>query len=149
MAFLRHQTVDGSIPGILYMPCGAITPKVGMALKVASGNLAIASGADKDPNTSNNGFNFQFGRWNVVVWPYLNQYITAGTSPWIVMSSGYNKEYGGAVWLDRVNLEVRSRIDEGNDANVWQGYARFTAGFNDWRFAAVGGVSTGTQLIGE
>ena len=46
MAFLRHQTVDGSIPGILYMPCGAITPKVGMALKVASGNLAIASGAD-------------------------------------------------------------------------------------------------------
>lgn len=46
MAFLRHQTVDGSIPGILYMPCGAIIPKVGMALKVASGNLAIASGAD-------------------------------------------------------------------------------------------------------
>lgn len=46
MAFLRHQTVDGSIPGILYMSCGAITPKVGMALKVTSGNLAIASGAD-------------------------------------------------------------------------------------------------------
>lgn len=110
-------------------------------------DVFAAIGADKDPNTSNNGFNFQFGRWNVIVWPYLNQYITAGTSPWIVLSSGYNKEYGGAVWLDRVNLEVRSRIDEGNDANVWQGYARFTAGFNDWRFAAVGGVSTGTQLI--
>ena len=46
MAFLRHQTVDGSIPGIVYMPCSAITPKVGMALKVTSGNLAIATGAD-------------------------------------------------------------------------------------------------------
>ena len=110
-------------------------------------DVFAAIGADKDPDTSNNGFNWQFGRWNVVVWPYLNQFITDGTAPWILMDSAYNKAYGGAVWLDRVNLEVRSRLDDGNDANVWQGYARFTAGFNDWRFAAVGGVSTGTQLI--
>ena len=43
---------------------------------------------------------------------------------------------------------MRSRIDEGNDANVWQGYARFTAGFNDWRFAACGGVTGGDKLLG-
>jgi len=36
----------------------------------------------------------------------------------------------------------------GNDANVWQGYARFIAGFNDWRFAAVGGLAGGNTLIG-
>ena len=108
-----------------------------------------AIGADRDPDTSNNGFNYQFGRWNVIVWPYLNQYITAGTSPWILLDSRYNNEYGGAVWLDRTSLEVRSRIDEGNDANVWSGYARFIAGFNDWRFAAAGGISGGTELIGD
>lgn len=34
-----------------------------------------------------------------------------------------------------------------HDANVWKGYARFTGGFADWRFAAVGGVSGGTQLV--
>lgn len=112
-------------------------------------DVFAAIGADKDPNTSNNGFNFQFGRWNVIVWPYLNQFITSGTMPWVLMSSGYNTEYGGGIWLDRTNLEVKSRIDDGNDANVWQGYARFTAGFNDWRFAAVGGVSGGTQLVSE
>ena len=106
-----------------------------------------AIGADKDPETSNNGFNYEYGRWNVIIWPYLNQYITAGTSPWVLLDSRYNNEYAGAVWLDRKTLEVKSHIDDNNDANVWSGYARFTAGFNDWRFAAVGGVTGGTDLI--
>ena len=57
-----------------------------------------------------------------------------------------DEEYGSAVWLDRVQLEVRSEL-AGNDANVWKGYARFTGGFNDWRGYAVGGVSGGTQLV--
>lgn len=110
-------------------------------------DVFAAIGADKDPNTANNGFNYQYGRWNVIVWPYLNQYLEDGAAPWILLDSKYNQEYGGAVWLDRTPLEVRSRIDEGNDANVWQGYARFIAGFNDWRFAAVGGVTGGSALL--
>lgn len=109
-------------------------------------SVFAAIGADKDPSTANNGFNYNFGRWNVIVWPYLNQFITAGTKPWVLMDRSYNEEYGGAVWLDRVKLEVRSEV-AGNDANVWKGYARFTAGFNDWRAYAVGGVTGGTQMI--
>ena len=103
-------------------------------------------GADESPETANNGFNYQFGRWNVIVWPYLNQFITSGTAPWILMDSRYNKDYGSAIWLDRVKLEVKSKIAE-NDANVWKGYARFTAGFNDWRAFAVGGIAGATALI--
>lgn len=113
------------------------------ALKKA---VFAAIGADKDPETANNGFNFNFGRWTVIVWQYLNQFITSGTAPWVLLDSKYNQECAGAPWLDRVKLEVRSEIAS-NDANEWKGYARFTAGFNDWRFAAVGGVSGGTQLI--
>lgn len=105
-----------------------------------------AIGADKDPNTSNNGFNYQFGRWNVIVWQYLNQFVTAGTKPWILMDSKYSEENGGAVWLNRVPLEVKSWIDNNNDNNVWNGYSRFVAGFADWRFAAVGGAAGGTEL---
>lgn len=45
MAFLIHSTDDGYIPSFEYLPCGAITPKVGMALTQTGGNLAIASGA--------------------------------------------------------------------------------------------------------
>ena len=107
-----------------------------------------AIGADKEPTTANNGFNYQFGRWNIIVWPYLNKYIdlTGTAIPWVLMDSRYNKDYGSLIWLDRVNLEVRSTLDENTDANVWRGYARFTAGFNDWRAIAVAGVDSASPL---
>ena len=113
------------------------------ALKKA---VFAAIGADKDPETANNGFNYQFGRWNVVIWNYLNEFIASGTTPWLLMDSRYNKEYGTLIWLDRVNLAIRSTIDENTDANVWRGRARFTAGFHDWRGIACAGVSGATDL---
>ena len=109
-------------------------------------DVFAAIGADKDPVSANNAFNYQYGRWNVIVWPYLNQFVTKGTSPWALLDSKYNETYGGAVWNDRVQLEVRSTIDENTDANVWRGRSRFNAAFNDWRFAAIGGVATGNAL---
>jgi hypothetical protein len=105
-----------------------------------------AIGADKEPTTANNAFNYQFGRWNVIVWNYLNQYISSGTAPWLLLDSRYNKEYGTLIWLDRVALEVSSKIDDNTDANVWRGRARFTAGFHDWRGIACAGVSGATDL---
>ncbi len=105
-----------------------------------------AIGADCDPASANNGYNYQFGRWNVIIWPYLNNCITEGEMPWMLLDSTYNTECGGAVWIDRAKLDVRSVIDNTNDANIWQGYSRFTAGFNDWHFAAVGGMSEGDTL---
>ena len=47
MAFKVQYTDDGRVSPIEYLPCGAITPKVGMALVQTSGNLAIAKGTDK------------------------------------------------------------------------------------------------------
>ena len=41
---------------------------------------------------------------------------------------------------------MKSYIDNDNDANVWNGRARFNAVFNDWRFACLGGVSSGSAL---
>ncbi len=106
-----------------------------------------AVGSDKDPSTSNNGFNYHFGRWNIIVHPYLNQFITPGTSPWVLLDSKANKAYDGAVWGDRVKLEIDSYIDKGTKGNKWDGYARFGAGFNDWRPFAIGGVNGGNALI--
>lgn len=113
------------------------------ALKKA---VFAAIGADKDPDTANNGYNYQFGRWNVLIWNYLNPFVADGAQPWILADLDYNNEYGGAIFTDRTPLDVRSSIDENTDANVWRGYARFTAGFNDWRAFAIGGVSGGTEL---
>ena len=108
-------------------------------------DVFAAIGADKDPNTANNGFNYLFGRWRVVIDPYLNPLLAAGLKPWIVMDHNYNEENDGAVWLDRTELEITSEVER-NRTNVWSGYARFIAGFNDWRFAAIGGITGGTQL---
>ncbi len=109
-------------------------------------DVFAAIGADKEPTTANNAFNYQFGRWTVIVWTYLNQYLTAGSMPWVLMDSKYNATYGGAVWNDRIQLEVYSHVDHNTDANVWRGRSRFNATFNDWRFAAVGGVAGGQNL---
>ena len=47
---------------------------------------------------------------------------------------------------DRIQLAVRSTIDENTDANVWRGRSRFNATFNDWRAFAAGGIASGNDL---
>lgn len=130
----------------------------GELLGVAPTTIAIANipalkrkvfaaiGADQDPDTANNGFNFQYGRWNVKIWNYLNQFLGDDAEPWMLLDDDYNEEMGGAVWNDRVPLTVESYINQDNDANVWKGRARFNACFNDFRFACLGGVAGGTDL---
>ena len=44
MAFKIHSTDDGRVPGLEYLPCAAITPKVGMALTQTGGVLTTAAG---------------------------------------------------------------------------------------------------------
>lgn len=103
-----------------------------------------AIGADKDPDTSNNGFNYQYGRWNVIINPYFNGLL--GEKAWMLMDSSYNKDVDGCVWYERKPLEVTPWVDHNTGNSVWNGYARFGVGFNDWRQAAMGGVTGGTTL---
>lgn len=107
----------------------------------------VAVGSDKDPSTGNNKWNWQYGRWNIIIWPYLNRFLASGVKPWILIDSDYNRRYGGAVWLDRTDLDINSYIDNDTNANVWDGYARWSAGFADYRAFAVGGITGGTTLI--
>ena len=44
MAFMIYSTDDGRVLPWEYLPAGAITPKVGMALTMSGGNLAAATG---------------------------------------------------------------------------------------------------------
>lgn len=107
-----------------------------------------AIGSDKDPATSNNGFNYQYGRWTVVVSPYLNALI-GNDKPFFLVDSKYNENYNGLLFMDRIPLTIKSYIDEDTDNNVWTGRSRFVAGANDWRCIAVGGVTGGTSLASE
>ena len=104
-----------------------------------------ALGADKDPATSNNGFNYTFGRYNVIINPYLNQYLPSGTTPWFLLDMNYAESNGGGVWFDRVPLEVSNEVKKDPFSTIWYGYSRFAAGFADWRYVACGGVTGGTE----
>ena len=45
--FIPYSNEDGRAAPWEYLPCSAITPKLGMALVFSSGNLAIAAGTAK------------------------------------------------------------------------------------------------------
>lgn len=54
----------------------------------------------------------------------------------LVVSSEALAETEGAVWLDRIPVTIKSYIVKSNDANVWQGRARYGAGFVSYRHIA-------------
>lgn len=85
-----------------------------------------------------NGYNMQYGNWNILVSPYLNKQpgFKAEDMAFIMIDSKYNREALGAVWFDRTPLEVTSYTDNGTKANIWDGRARFGAGFNNFRCMA-------------
>ena len=105
-----------------------------------------AIGSDQSPETSNNGFNYQYGRWTVIVNPYLNGLLKGTDKPYFLFDSNYNEAYNGLIFMDRIPLTMRSWIDENTGNNVWNGRARFVCGANDWREIAVGGVTGATAL---
>lgn len=108
-----------------------------------------AVGADKEPGTSNNAYNVQYGRWNIIVDPYLTQMLQImgkTDKPFFLLDSKFMQNGDGAIFQERKKLEIKSVVDQNNDNNSWLGRARFGAGFVDWRFAAAGNISTGKDL---
>lgn len=105
-------------------------------------------GAHNDPDTAaGNRYNYQFGNWDVIVMPWMEELVAAdGSYPWILMDSNYNEMNYGALAVERIPLTVRSSIDESNDANRWAGRARFGGAFVDFRAFASGGLDYGTEL---
>lgn len=127
----------GIAPGTLIIPNVA-------AMKKAA--LEIIKSID-EPTGSNRTFNYQFERWNLIVWPYLNKYVTGDNQPWILLDDTYNEVNRTAIWQKRKELEVTSWVDKGNRVNHWDGYARIGAGFKDWRGIAIGGITGADTLV--
>jgi hypothetical protein len=128
---MRYLTDDdGNILDI--SPDTIIIPPKAKTLKL----VLDAIGADEGmPGTANNSFNFQYGRWNVIMSPYLTNTanITAGTDSWYLADSKWNEMYEGLVMLDRIPLTVKSYVDEKTDANIIKGRARWIARPNRWQ----------------
>jgi hypothetical protein len=104
----------------------------------------LATGTN--PEKEANAFNWQFGRWQILQNRYLDRYITAGTSPYILIDSHYLNTYAAAVHLEWDELRVRSTLNMQINANEIYGDARYNLAFIDWHYAAVGGIPGGTEL---
>lgn len=82
-----------------------------------------------------NGVNLYYGKYKVVVSPYLSNVKGFEDDDYslLLIDPDRNREGLGAVWFDRVPLQVDSYIDKKTKANVWDGRARYGAGFGDFR----------------
>lgn len=82
-----------------------------------------------------NGENLFYGKYELVVCPYLNQLdaFSETKKGILLVSRSKNRECLGAVWKDRTPLQIRSYINNDTLANVWSGRARFGATFGDFR----------------
>ena len=92
----------------------------------------------------NNDINTQKGKWNLIVnhrWE-----AASGTSPYIIMSSEANEALQGAVFYNRVDLDVQNQVDLKTRNLEWNAYTRFSAGFFNWRMAILAGATSGTTL---
>ena len=132
---------DGNILSV--MPDTIIIPN-NAKLKRA---VFAAVGSELDPDTNNNAMNFQLGLWNVLIWPYLPKQLAEGDY-FMMADSDFLQTYMCLPFVDRVPLQVDSHIDNNTWNTVFQGYARYGAGFNNWRGIAIcgTGLSDGTAL---
>ena len=82
-----------------------------------------------------NGINTEYGKFEIFVSPYLSSVKGFEDADYslILIDPERNREGLGAVWFDRKPLEVDSYVDKETKANIWDGRARWGAGFGDFR----------------
>ncbi len=140
MATRMENFVDdkGDISGVA--PNTIIIPNVSTLKK----NIFKVIGADKDPESPNNGFNYLFGTWRVLCTPMLNGYLD--NTEFILADLDFNEMAGGAIWGDRITLETSTSITPKTHNLDIAGRSRFSAMFHNFRAFAIGGSTGGTAL---
>lgn len=122
-------------------PTGILIPSVASLEKKVYEIIA----SYQTPGSSNNAINPLMGCLNIYVAPYLNDFIGTQTAPWILIDENFNRNADGAIYQERVELEITSRLGD-HDENEWRAYARYGIGVVDFRCMLAGGVSHGKSL---
>ena len=91
-----------------------------------------------------NDINTQQGIWKLIVDHRWN--VSASKKPYILMSSEAQRELNAGVFFDRVALDVSNEVLNKSRNLEWSGYARWSAGFYDWRAFIMGGAVSGQSI---
>jgi hypothetical protein len=95
-------------------------------------------GSEGQVGTNNNDINTQRGKWKLIV-DYL--WTPASGSPYILMSSKANKALDGTKFYNRTDLDVANEERVTSRNLYYNGFARWSAGFTNWRHVIMGGSS--------
>jgi hypothetical protein len=98
-------------------------------------------GSDGEVGSNNNDINTQRGRWKLVVDPL---WTPATGDPYILMSSKANKALLGTRVYDRTPLDVENDVEVKSRNLIYNGFARMSVGFTNWRHVLMGGSSDAT-----
>jgi hypothetical protein len=85
--------------------------------------------SDMDPNSANRRINTQFKRFKVIPWLRLDDY---STKSWYMVDSRQMKKH--LYWLNRIAREYHMTVDFENFMTKHSVYARFGAGWDNWRW---------------
>lgn len=128
----------GYVADTLIIPCNRPDLEA-MAKKIV--------GTERTTGSSNNDINTQYGNWTLVI---LDEWQTSADEI-MVMSSEANKNLMGNMFYNRVELDIRSNVDDHNRNYYWNGYCRMGVGFCGWKHIlrakhSTAAVTNATQL---
>ena len=104
-------------------------------------------GSDGEVGTDKNDINTQRGKWKFVVDPEWTPQISATSHPVILLSSQAMKALQGTKFYDRTKLDILSREDEHTRNLTYNGFARMSITFPNWRHVMYLGCADSTMTL--
>ena len=106
-------------------------------------------GSDGEVGSDHNDVNTQRGKWKLVVDPLWTPEISVSNHPIIIYSSEALKALQGAKFYDRTPLDVESDVDVHSRNLTYNGFARMSITFPNWRHAMMIGASAATKSVSD
>lgn len=86
------------------------------------------------PDTANNNANVHYGKYTCTDWEYLTD-----TNNWFLLDDSMRSQV--VTWIDRIPYEFAMVEDLDTIVGKWRLYARYGAGWSDWRWVLGSQVS--------
>jgi len=104
-------------------------------------------GSDGEVGSDHNDINTQRGKWKLVVDPEWTPTISSTNHPVILQSSQALKALQGTKFYDRTKLDILSREDEHTRNLAYNGFARMSITFPNWRHVMFLGASESSTSL--
>jgi len=104
-------------------------------------------GSDGEVGSDHNDINTQRGKWKLVVDPEWTPVISQSNHPVILQSSEALKALQGTKFYDRTKLDIMTDTDVHSRNLTYNGFARMSITFPNWRHVMMLGCSDATMTL--